>query len=137
MSKKQEDLVMVWDKLVHKDMIWTTFPAPSTTRTTEELRKFVQKWRKEWKDTEKYFPSERLDFRYDDNNNLLVMQCPFCREIDYPEIRTHNKIWLEVILYCLFLIPWIIYSALTRHTYYCRCKHCKNEQIISYPNDIK
>lgn len=61
--------------------------------------------------------------------NILV-NCPNCWFKWEPAKYRKWNIFLEIILWLLFLIPWAIYTALRHINTYCLCPKCKQQFLL-------
>lgn len=55
--------------------------------------------------------------------------CTHCHYTGRPKTITKWSILIEIILWCCFLIPWLIYSLYRWKSRYCVCRKCSSDQI--------
>lgn len=55
--------------------------------------------------------------------------CTHCHYTGSPKTITKWSLFIEIILWCCFLIPWLIYSSHRAKTKYCVCPKCKSDRI--------
>ncbi len=63
----------------------------------------------------------------DDPRQLL---CRACGTIDKPKRHTEGSILIEIILWCFFIVPGLIYSIWRFTKRYQVCRHCGSRELI-------
>lgn len=103
-------------------------------------------------------PSEKKPCKFCwENMNFTALKCNHCWEFQDPKYKWrwvvvkpwlfqkvfctschHTTKWktitkwsllLEIVLWCLMIIPWLIYSGYRAKSKYCVCSNCKSDQI--------
>lgn len=64
-------------------------------------------------------------------NKKLTVECPSCWYVGKPKKDTPWSIWIELLLRCCFIVPWVIYSLRRMTTKWkCRCRNCWNNMLV-------
>lgn len=59
------------------------------------------------------------------------MICSRCGETGIPKAITKGSIWIELLLWCFFLIPGLIYSLWRMFSRYDGCQSCGSTELVT------
>lgn len=71
-----------------------------------------------------------LTLRFVYKSKSALRFCKDCGQTGYPKRRTRGSLGIEILLWCLFLLPGLIYSIWRLTTRHDACRFCASAALI-------
>lgn len=67
---------------------------------------------------------------------MQPMICATCETVDKPKLITRGSILIELVLWCAFLLPGLIYSIWRHTTRYRGCRACGSSALVPLDSPV-